>query len=128
MQSAAKHIGLFGLIYNAAPCSDVFGCIMICIRNIATICTAKVFPFPFSNVKTIIAGLRGISRRDSEKFNPVQFSLISKILAQLVKTPAIQFCFLCFAFWLSSYLKIFKTDGQFLSEPKGVGVSLPKNV
>ena len=100
MQSAAKHIRLFRAVYNLPPCSYIFGCIMICIRDIATIFATKVFAFSFTNVKAVIAHLRSISRRNSKEPNSIQLSLIGQILAKLIKAPAVQFCLLCFAFWL----------------------------
>src|SRR5450631_1799382 len=106
MQSTAKHTRFFGLIYNATPCSNIFGCIMICIRNITTIFTIKSFSISFSDMETNVASLRSIGRWNSKQFYTIKCRLISQILSKLVKTPTIQLCLLCLAFWICFFSNI----------------------
>ena len=75
---------------------------MVCICNIATIFTSKMFPVSFANMQTRIASFIGVCRRDNNQLHTTKQTFVSQILSELVKTPTIQFCLLCFAFVLCS--------------------------
>lgn len=94
----AKHRRTFGTVYNASPCGNILGSIMVCIRNIAAIFASKVFSFSLSNMHTRIAGLRSVCRWNGNHFNSGKQTFIGQILAELVKTPSVQFCLLPLAF------------------------------
>ncbi len=102
----AVHSRFFRSIYRDSPCSDIEGRIVICICNIATIFTTKVFPFSDTDMHATITSLRSIGRWNSNKFNAIKQRLIGQELSELVKTPAVQLCLLCLSLWFSCFANV----------------------
>ena len=106
MQSAAKHIRFFRRVYDFAPCRNIASSVMVCISNTSTMFATKSFPFSFTNPKAISTHLRSISRWYYKQPHTFERGFVSQILAQLVKTPTVQFCFLCLTFWLCCFANV----------------------
>jgi hypothetical protein len=106
MHRTAQDAWLFGTVYNAPPCGNISGCIVICIHPVATMFTTKAFPFSFAYIQTFTTHLRSIGWWNSEKPDPGKPGLIFQILTELVKTPSVQLGLLYFAFWLCRFADI----------------------
>lgn len=119
----AKHIILFGRIYSDTPCSNVVGSIYICISNMTTTCTGKLFTFSkrvFFRPDMIAhtTSLTCVCRWYNNQFNSIKQRFISQKLTKLIKTPTIQFCLLCLTLWLcseSNFTNNLITERQFLT-------------
>jgi|GEM_PF-3201702 hypothetical protein len=100
MYRTIQNAWLFRLVYDTAPCSNILGCIVICIHRMATIFAAKSFPGSFAHMQTMRTHLRSVSSGNGEQLNSGKLGLIRQVLPQLIKTPTIEFCLLALAFWL----------------------------
>ena len=97
---------LFGLVYNAAPCSNILGSIYVCVSNIATIFTLKSFRISFTNMQAIRTHLRCVGWRNYNQPNSTFFGFVCQKSSKLVKSPSVKFCFLILALWFCSIANI----------------------
>ena len=71
------------------PCSDVQCSVNVCVCDIATVCTVKVLAFANTNVATLVAGLRGVGRRNGDNLDTSSFALVFKKRTELVEAPRV---------------------------------------
>jgi hypothetical protein len=107
MHFTVQYTRFFRQVYNFARCSYVVCGIYIRIIHLTTILTGKnltlskgIFFQPY--MQTYMAGLTWVSSRNSKELYTAKFSLIIWKLTNLVKTPMVQFCLMCFTFRLCS--------------------------
>lgn len=71
------------------PCSNIESSINICIINVATVCTTKVFAVPNTNMTAVVACLRSICRRNGGDLNAIHLTLVFKEGTELIEAPRI---------------------------------------
>ena len=71
------------------PCGDVQSSVNICICDIATVCTAKVLATANTDVSALVAGLRGVCRRNGDNLNASQLALVFEERAELMEIPRV---------------------------------------
>jgi hypothetical protein len=106
MHGTAQDAWLFGTVYNAPPCGNISGCMVICIHPVATMFTAKAFPCSFAYIQTFSTHPGSTGWWNSEHSHSRKPGLIFQLLTELVKTPPVHPGLLCFAFWLCRFADI----------------------
>lgn len=71
------------------PCSDVQCSVNVCVCDIATVRAMKVLAFANTNVDTLVAGLRGVGRRNGNNLDTNSFALVFKKRTELVEVPRV---------------------------------------
>lgn len=71
------------------PCGNVQCSINVCVCDIATVRAVKVLAVADTDVATLVAGLRGVGRRDCGYLNASHFALVFEERAELVEIPRV---------------------------------------
>ena len=69
------------------PCSDVQCSVNVC--DIATVCAVKVLAVANTNVSTLVAGLRGVGRRNGDNLDTGNFAFVFKKITELIEVPRV---------------------------------------
>ena len=91
MNSTAKHIGFFRMVYNHPQCSYIQRSIYIGIVCITAIITFKAFAIPNPYTLTIITGFTCVIWFYRYNWNTIKSAFIFNKLSELIKSPRIMF-------------------------------------
>ena len=97
MQSRAKHIRPFGMVYNHPQLGDVSGGINVSVRDVTTVCAAKVFAFSITEMFAHATGLARIVRVNHNQWDTGKMGLVFKKRTKLAERPRVMFPSLSFS-------------------------------
>lgn len=87
MQSAAKHIGLFGNAYGFPQCSNISARICVSIHIVSAVVALKYFSFSVTYVVAITACFACVARFYQNNRNASQSGFVGDVLTQLIERP-----------------------------------------